>query len=1038
MKFKNLMSRQKLKRDVLLLSLFSYSCFSASAVMAVAPPANVAALSDNLNRQEREIRGKVLDEHKQALSGATVAIKGTTKKVSSGADGTFIIQSGSPADVLVVSFIGYQASEHVLSASQPAQIIITLQPDEENALEEVVVVGYGSQRKQDVTGAVSSVSAKAIAEVPVAQASQALQGRAAGVFVTNTNNRPGGAATVRIRGNRSFSAGNDPLYVIDGIPITGGLEDFPPQDIASMEVLKDASATAIYGSRGANGVIIVTTKRGGTAGKTTVSYDNWFGFSKAYKQIEMMNGQQFAEFKRESRRATGNYDDSDPNADQNTSGLFDPVELRSIAEGRSTNYQDLMLQTGHSMNHSLSVLGGSEKTQFNISFNYMNDQGIIPVQDFSRYAMRVNVDHRISDRIRVGTSVLGNYSITNGENLNPYDDALLENPLGVPYDENGELIFLPTTDGLRSNPLSELVPGALLNKNKRMRIFTSIYGEVKLAEGFTYRLNFGPDLIHSRVGNFQGKFSNARLGGTAAAQGNEDLVFNYTLENILKYNKTFNEKHALEVTGLFGLQHRQLEATDISVRGIPVEEMQYFNFGAAEEILATGSDFQRWDIVSYMGRVNYIFDDRFLATLTARIDGSSRFGSNHRYGFFPSIALGWTISNESFMKDNNIFDLLKLRATFGETGNTGIDPYGTQGLLERTSYAFDENAGYGFRSNQLRNDNLKWETTRQFNAGIDYAILGGRVSGAAEFYVQQTRDLLMERQLPFTSGFGSILENVGSTKNVGFEFSVSSTNIKPKDEKGFSWNTDLNFATNKESITELYGGAQDDVGNRWFIGHPLQVYYDFEKTGIWQSNEADEAERYGRVPGEIKVKDQNGDGVINDQDRVILGNNRPSFTGGFTNRFGYKGFDLSVFLYFNLGNMIYSSFHEVHNTLFGRYNNLNVNYWTPNNPTNEYPRPNQNQEKPVYNTSMAYFSGSFLKLRNINLGYNFPERIAAKIGAQSLRFYVSAQQPLIFSSYVNKHQGVDPEGIDFNADSENLPVNTPPSRTWVFGLNIKF
>ncbi|WP_255501629.1 TonB-dependent receptor [Olivibacter sp. SDN3] len=1032
-----MISKRKVKKYVLPFILLSspllhpLPTFSSETSFTVG---NIAVIS----AQAQEIRGRVTDENKQPLGGATVSIKGTTTSVSTNDDGIFAIESASDADVLVVSYIGYEPSEYPLAGKDlSTEVVITLKPDEETSLDEVVVVGYGTQRRQDVTGAVSSVSSREIAEVPVTQPSQALQGRAAGVFVTNTNNKPGGAATVRVRGNRSFSAGNDPLFVIDGIPITGGLEDIPPQDIASMEVLKDASATAIYGSRGANGVIIVSTRRG-TPGKTTVSYDNWFGFSQAYNKIDMMNGEQFAEYKRESRRAAGQYDDSDPNADQNTPGLFDPVELASIAQGRSTNYQDLMLETGHAQNHSLSVLGGSEKTRFNVSFNYMKDKGIIPIQEFNRYAMRVNLDHDISDRIRIGTSILGNYSIRDGQNLNPYDDTLLENPLGVPYDENGGLIFLPTTDGLRSNPLSELVPDALVNKNRRMRLFTSIYGEVKIAEGLTYRLNFGPDLIHSRTGNFQGKFTNARLGGTAAAQGEEDLVFNYTLENILKYNKVFQDKHALEITALQGLQHRQQEATNISVRGIPVEQMRYFNFGAAEEILATGSDFNRWDIISYMGRVNYVFDDRFLATLTARVDGSSRFGRNHRYGFFPSVALGWNISNESFMQDNGVFDLLKLRATYGETGNTGIDPYGTQGLLQRTFYAFDEAAGFGFRPNQLRNDNLKWETTSQFNAGFDYALWGGRLSGAAEFYIQTTRDLLMERQLPFTSGFGSIMENVGSTKNTGFEFSLSSINIQPKDENGFSWSTDLNFATNRESILELYGGTQDDVGNRWFIGQPIQVYYDFEKIGIWQSHEAEEAASYGRVPGELKIRDQNEDGVINDNDRVILGNNRPTLTGGLTNRFAYHGFDLSVFLYFNFGNMIYSTFHEAHNTLFGRYNNLNVDYWTPDNPTNAYPRPNMNQERPVYSTSMAYFSGSFVKIRNINLGYNFPERWAAKIGAQSLRLYVTAQQPLIFSPYINQHQGIDPEGIDFNADNENLPVDTPPSRTWLFGLNVKF
>ncbi|SKB91663.1 TonB-linked outer membrane protein, SusC/RagA family [Parapedobacter luteus] len=987
--------------------------------------------------RQQEVRGRVVDDAQQPLSGATVSVKGSETKASTDEWGNFAITLSADTATLVVSYIGFVTQEYPVWADRSGEIVVTMEAEAANELDEIVVVGYGTQRKRDITGAVSSVDAQAIAEVPVTQASQALQGRAAGVLVTNTSNKPGAGATVRIRGNRSFSAGNDPLYVIDGIPITGGLQDIPPQDIASMEVLKDASATAIYGSRGANGVVIITTNRGAT-GATVVSYDAWFGMSNVYKQIEMMDGPRFAEFKRESRRATGDYDDSDPNADRNTPGLFSPVELESIALGRSTDYQDLMLQTGHSMNHSLSVRGGSEKTRFNISLNYMNDQGIIPIQDFNRYALRLNLDHDIGERIRIGASILGNYSITNGQNLNPYDDTLLENPLGVPFDEDGELVFLPTPDGLRSNPLSELVPGALLNRNKRMRLFSSLYGEVQLAEGLTYRLNFGPDLIQNRVGNFQGRYTNARLGGSTAAQGNEDLVFNYTLENLVRYNRVFNDRHSLEVTGLFGIQHRQFEATNISVRGIPVEEMQYYNFGAAEEILGTGSSFEQWDILSYMGRVNYGYDDRYLVTLTARIDGSSRFGRNHRYGFFPSVAVGWNISNESFMEGAEFFDLLKLRATYGETGNTGIAPYGTQGLLARTTYAFDETGAFGFRPNQLQNDNLKWETTRQLNVGLDFSIFNGRLSGSAEYYRQDTRDLLMQRQLPFTSGFGSVLENIGATRNVGVEFSLSSVNIQAEDERGFNWTTDLNFATNKESILELYGGAQDDVGNRWFIGEPIQVYYDFEKIGIWQANEAEAAASYGRVPGEIKIKDQNGDGVINDLDRVILGNNRPSLTGGFTNRFAYRGFDLSVFLFFNVGNMIYSTFHEANNTLFGRYNNLNVDYWTPDNPTNAYPRPNQNQERPVYSTSMAYFDGSFLKIRNINLGYNFPSSWAARIKAQSLRLYVSAQQPLIVSSYVNRHQGVDPEGIDFNSDSEQLPVDTPPVRTWLLGLNVKF
>lgn len=972
--------------------------------------------------QEISVSGKVTDES-GPLPGVSILVKGTETGTSTDGEGNYSL-SNVPSDaILEVSFLGYLSREVPVDGRE--KIDIRLKPASEE-LDQVVVVGYGTQEREDVTGAISSISSRSLREVPVTQASESLQGRAAGVYVTNSGNRPGNGATVRIRGNRSFAAGNDPLFVVDGIPITGGLEDINPADIESMEVLKDASATAIYGSRGANGVVIVTTKRG-EAGRTVVSYNGYVGMSDALGQVDMMNGPEFAEFKRESRRATGEYTGDED--------LFEPVELESIQQGRSTDYQDLMLETGFTQNHQLSVSGGNENTLFNLSFNYFQDNGIIPIQDFERYTTRINVDQQLGERFRIGTSTLGSYSIQDGDDLNPFDDALAENPLGVPYDAEGNLIFLPTQDGLRTNPLNEIVPNAYVNRQKRFRLFSSIYGEAILAEGLKFRLNFGPDLIQRRLGNYAGPLTNARREGPATADGEEDFVFNYTLENILTYNRTFNDIHSLDITGLYSIQSRQFEQSSISVRGIPVESMQHFRFGAAEEILETDSDFEKWTIQSYMARVNYGYDGRYLLTLTARADGSSRFGSSHRFGFFPSVAFGWNIMNEEFMQNSSFFDNLKLRLSYGKTGNTGIDPYQTQGLLERTIYAFGNTPAFGFRPSQLRNDDLKWETTASFNAGLDFSIMESRISGMLEFYQQNTTDLLMERQLPFTSGYGSVLENVGATRNTGFEFTLSTVNIRENEPGGFSWSTDLNFFTNKEEIVELYGGKEDDVGNEWFIGEPIRVFYDYDKIGIWQQDEAEEAAGYNQSPGEIKVKDQNGDGQINDQDRVILGTDRPDFSGGITNRFSYKGFDLSVFVFVNVGNMIESTLHRTHNYLFGRYNNVDVDYWTPDNPTNAYPRPNRNQEFPLYNTSMAYFDGSYVKIRNISLGYNFSQAVARKIGAQSLRIYLSAKQPFIFAPYVRKHKGIDPE---YDIEEDEMPVNIPALRTFLLGLNVSF
>lgn len=958
------------------------------------------------------------------LSGISVMIKGSNNGTVTDGAGRFQLKHAGTTATLVITGQGFLSRE--VGASGTTSVDVQLEENVQK-MEEVVVIGYGQQKKKDVTGAISTVSSKALREVPVNSPGQALQGRVAGLVATTSGYSPGSDVSIRIRGNRSFAAGNDPLFVVDGIPITGGLNDINPNDIESMDVLKDASATAIYGSRGANGVVIITTRRG-KSGAPVVSYDAYYGVVKPLGKVQVFNGKEFAEYKRESRRNSGKYIDSDPvGSDQK---IFEPVELQSLAQNRYTDYPGAMLVNGAQQSHQVGVSGGNDLTRYNMSFGYFDDKGILPIQRFTRYTMRINLDQSLGKRVKVGASILGTYSTRNGANVNAYDDALQENPLGVPYDSLGKLIFLPTNDGLRSNPLSELVPGAQIDLNKRFRLFSSLYGEVELAKGLKYRLNFGPDLIQNRNGRFIGRFTNERRLGDPTAATSEDFVFNYTLENILTYNRTFRSKHRLDFTGLYSVQSRTQDGTNSSVRGVAIEDMEFYNTGTAPIINGVGSFYEKWDILSYMARVNYGFDSRFLLTLTGRADGSSRFAPSNKWGFFPSVALGWNISNEGFLQNSTWITNLKLRASYGTTGNTGINPYQTLGGLERTSYAFDNNGAYGYRPGIIPNPNLKWETTASLNLGLDFGLFQNRVAGSLELYQQNTSDLLMPRQLPFTSGFGNILENVGATRNTGLEFTLNTVNIASRRSNGFEWTTDINLAHNKEEIVELYGGKNNDVGNRWFIGYPIRVIYDYEKIGIWQTGDKDLATAYAQKPGQIRVKDQNNDGKINADDNVILGSDVPKLTGGMTNRFSYRGFDLSVFVFARLGSKITSGFHDnAWMQLQGRYNNLKVDYWTPNNPTNKYPRPDENSEIPIYRSTLRYFDGSFFKVRNINLGYTFSDALAQKIRAKSVRIYCSIQQPLILAPYRSKEKGIDPE---------YPTVNTPATTMYSFGINTRF
>ncbi len=970
--------------------------------------------------QSRPISGKITDADGAELAGVTVVVKGTRNGTSSGADGRYTINAET-GNTLVFTFTGFTALEKTVEAGNT----LDAQMAEDNTtLSEYVVVGYGVQKKSQTTGAISSIRAREIAELPITDPRQALQGRAAGVDVVQRGSRPGSGPTVRIRGRRSINASNEPLFVIDGIPIEGSIDDFNPQDIESMEVLKDASATAIYGARGSNGVVLVTTKRG-KQGKTVVSFDTYVGTQQSLGKIELFDGPEFAEYKRESRRTVGRYPAGvDATADK---ALFEAVELSGIAEGRTTDYVGALLRDGLIQNHQVGVYGGNDRTKFAFSGNYFKDIGVIKNQDFTRFSFRINLDHQITKNFMIGASSLGVRAVRNGEFFNPLGVAFRENPLGIPYDKDGNLIFLPTPDGLQTNPIAEVVKGAQVDESIRHRIFNSLYAVWTIIPGLTYRANFGPDFQVARAGRFTGSQTQARRGGDPTGSVGNAFRFNWTIENILNYQKSIRETHNFNITALYAVQEDNLEASSISVQGLPAEGQSFYALGNAQTITGINTDLSERTLQSYMGRVNYDFKEKYLLTLTMRADGSSAFGANTKFGYFPSASVAWNATNERFLQKIKWLDLLKLRVSYGAIGNQAITPYQTQGLLSRTVYAWDNSPAFGYRPNSIGNPDLSWETSTTGNIGIDFSLFRGRISGSLELYNTLTTDLLLRRQLPASIGFGSVLENVGKTRNRGVELALTTINV---DRGQFKWTTDLQFFRNTERIVELFNGRTDDIGNNLFIDKPLTAFFDFKKIGIWQTNEAEEAKKYQGVPGEIKVQDTNGDGAITSADRVILGSQVPDFSAGLTNRFSYKGLDLSFFLFARVGQMLRSRYHDSNNTLFGRYNNIKVDYWTPNNPTNEFPRPNQDQEFPKNNSSMTYFDASFLKLRNVNIGYTLPGRASRKIGFESFRVYVSAQQPFIFAEYRSKYNGIDPE-TDDTVDADVVPA----TRILMFGIN---
>jgi TonB-linked SusC/RagA family outer membrane protein len=980
------------------------------------------------------IQGTVTSETGQPVAGVNVLIQGTGLGILTGTDGRYAI-ADVPAGSHEVraSLIGYGDVRRQVTVASGQTVTADFRLETRAVqLEGIVATGYGTQERRYLTGAVSSVRAQQIREIPTPNVMQSIQGRLPGVDIVSANYRPGAAMNVRIRGVRSMLATNEPLFVLDGIPMAGGIEDLNPANIESIEVLKDASATATYGARGANGVILITTRGGGAGLKTDFTYDAYYGFQRPINLVDMMTGPEFAEYKREAWRAAGRTDDD--------AAVFNSQELYALRNGLSTDWQREILRTGHQQNHQFGITGISGNTRFALSANFFGQDGITITQGFDRYSGAMSIDHT-SGRLRVGlTANLSRSEAEIGQGDGLWGEALANNPLGQPYDTlgNGTLQFRPTSDPLRVNPL--LQAEEWVQEQTRNRLFGSVFTELKLLEGLNWRMNFGPDLQDRVTGQFRGLFTTGTGGSFRDAFRREEETFAYTLDNLLQLNRDFGESHHLESTLLYSIQKERYEDTRAEARNLPYDHQLWYNLGSGET-LPPSSTLREWALQSFMGRVNYALQSRYLVTLTGRFDGSSRLAEGNKWAFFPSIGLGWQLGDEPFMQSLGFISSMKLRGSYGKTGNTGIDPYQTQGTLTRTRYNFGGSPAFGFRPGAIANPELEWEKTSQYDVGLEFGVFNNRVTATVDLYRAETDDLLMLRTLPPTSGFSNVVQNIGKTRNSGIELQLSSINLN--NWKGLSWTTDMNWTHNKNEIVRLgepFADSLDDVLNRWFIGQPIHVggndnnrqdrlravFFDYKFLGIWQLNEAEEAARFGRVPGEIKVADLNNDGVINADDRMIIGSTYPKWTGSIYNRFTWKSFDLSALATARVGYMLNDAFGTTNNNLYGRYGNLSVDYWTPDNPSNTNPRPSAGREDPPFNSSRAYRTGSHTRIRNITLGYALPQSLTSRIGASSLRIYGAAQEPFVFTSYY----GYDPENGDFGS---------PPSyRTLLIGTNLTF
>ncbi|MBO9202492.1 MULTISPECIES: SusC/RagA family TonB-linked outer membrane protein [Niastella] len=982
------------------------------------------------------VTGKITDNAGNPLQGVTVQVKGSKVVTQTSADGSFSISAPSGTSVLVFSSVGFNAKEVALE--NKGTITVTL-ANADTSMDQVVVIGYGAVKKKDVTGAVTGINEKEIKSRPVDNALQAMQGKVAGVDIGSTE-RPGTVGTINIRGVRSLTASNTPLYVVDGIPLmTGGIEYINPNDIESIDVLKDASATAIYGSRGANGVVIVTTKQG-KVGKTTLSLNVATTAEKLIDRQDMFNSGDYIEFRRWAKyyQSPG----TNPRGDQPTIAkdkeyflaTADPSAWANIAKGwesgtwdpskvPTTDWRGMVTQTGITQNLNLSVSGGSEKAKMYGSFGYLSNKGTVKGQSYKRYTVNLNADLNATKWFQFGTNLTVSYSIqefgqskigatTVSSSNSLYESARALFPYAVPYDSLGNRIYNPGGDIAFKNVAEEWN----LNQDQRttLRAFASIYGQVDFGsiipalKNLKYRLNFGPDFSTYKDGTYIDANSVISSGANSASL-NKQQTFSYTLDHLLYYNRSFGE-HDLGLTLLSSQTKWTNDSNYIAANGIPFGSQKWNalskSYIPSANLTGYASGITESQLQSFMARINYSFNDKYLLTVSARRDGASMLAEGHKYAWFPSMALAWRMNNETFMQNATWINDLKLRFGIGVTGNSAIKPYSTQGATTSLFYPFTTSAATtitpgGIPSATFANQTLGWERTTQYNLGIDFSMLNRRIFGSLDLYKSRTDDLLMQMSIPTVTGFTNTFANVGQTANKGFDLSLTTVNVSTKN---LSWTTNASVSWQKDEIKTLSNGKQDDINNNWFIGESVGMIYGFQGSGLWHTEDSSTYLLYNRnpkgsakfAPGTARPVDVNGDTLIDaNHDRVLIGHSRPRWIVGMTNTVSYKNFEFSIFIYGRLGYM-YNTGGESQGA---RGTQRVIDYYTENNTNAAYQRPfyTEGAGDPYY-VIFGYKNGSFLKIRNISLGYNVNGKALKTSFISNLKAYVQVVNPgMIFS-----------------------------------------
>lgn len=963
--------------------------------------------------QEKTVTGVVTDaENNDAVAGATVAVKNKKASVITDALGVFKIKAEA-GDVLVITNVGYQALELVVDVNSTMQIKLTAV---NRQLNEVIVVGYGTKKRSDVTGSVASVPKGRLEKLPVTNILHAIEGSVAGVNITQFSSVPGSSANVLVRGQNTISAGTGPFIVVDGVPFskTGGVtNDLNPNDIASIEILKDASATAIYGVNGANGVILITTKRG-TTGKPVIRYNGYTGFDNIVQTLTPASPADYV------KKYADWWKQVNPTQTQ-TNVLPNAYEITNYNAKKSVDWLKEVTRQGVIQDHNLSISGGTKELKYFVSGEYLKQMGAVKGYQYHRASVRSNLDVNLTDYLTVGTSLFFANNNYDGGRANFYLAAAMS-PYGTLRNATNNYEIYPMyPELLYANPMLGLYTdradrGTNLNGN--------VYADLKffgVLKGLKYRLNTGTTYATSRSGNYTGRNANNTIG--SASIGNSETN-NWVIENILTYTRDFRLHH-LDFTGLYSAQQRSYFSSGAGASGFINDELSFYNLGAGAT--QTASSYRdKYNLASQMGRINYSYDGKYLLTVTARRDGSSVMGAGtNKYGLFPSAAIGWNISKENFMRNVRFLDNMKLRASYGKSGNEALSVYSTITTDGAVRYPFGAASTIGVLASNLGNANLHWETSTMLNLGVDFAVLKNRINGTIDFYNTRTEDLLLRRNLPIITGYSFVFDNLGKTQNYGIEVTLNTENLTYKD---FKWSSIINFSTNKNKIVDLYGDKKSDLGNRWFIGSPIGVIYDYKLAGVWQVGEDPSTVDPGAKPGDLKFVDINGDKKITSDDRIILGQTAPKWIGGLTNTFQYKNLSLSIFIQTFQG-AIKNNVTLTYADEAGRMNIFNeTGYWTAENKSNSRPALSYTNTR-----GYGYASdNSYTRIKDITLSYSVAQKLLDKIKLGSLTFYASGRNLYTFTNWI----GWDPEHNYSFRGSGDWTNNYPITRSVVFGANV--